>query len=127
VHTSPDQIANESVKRVYRAYLQAMIDGDIDALDAMLDADFTLTHITGYLQSRAEWLSQMRAGQFDYHAVTQENVTVEVEGDTARLVGRITTDSTVYGTRANWRLLTTIDYARAGETWIALRSAATTW
>ncbi|WP_405886099.1 nuclear transport factor 2 family protein [Streptomyces sp. NBC_01136] len=49
-------------------------------------------------------------------------MTVEVDGDDARLVGRIVTDATVYGTHANWRLQLTMDYARERDTWTALRS-----
>ncbi|RNG22266.1 hypothetical protein [Streptomyces botrytidirepellens] len=41
--------------------------------------------------------------------------------------GRFITDATVYGTRANWRLQMTMDYARDGDTWSVVRSAATTW
>jgi ketosteroid isomerase-like protein len=124
---SSDQSTREEVIDAYRAHLRAMTEGDTDALDDMLDDDFTLTHITGYRQPKAEWLSQMRAGQFVYHGVEERNVTVDVEGDKARLVGRIVTDATVYGTHADWRLQLTMDYAREGDNWIALRSVARTW
>ncbi|MFM9700418.1 nuclear transport factor 2 family protein [Streptomyces europaeiscabiei] len=126
---SPDENAREDVLAAYRAHLRAMTDGDTDALDALLDDGFTLTHITGYQQPKAEWLSQMRAGQFIYHSVIEKNVTVHVDsdGDTARLVGRIVTEATVYGTHADWPLQFTMDYARDGDTWTALRSVATTW
>ncbi|MGW0584134.1 nuclear transport factor 2 family protein [Streptomyces sp. NPDC002920] len=124
---SPDANAREEVLTAYRAHLRAMTDGDTDALDDLLDSGFTLTHITGYQQPKAEWLSQMRAGQFIYHSVNEKYVAVDVEDDTARLVGRIVTEATVYGTHADWPLQFTMDYARDGETWTALRSVATTW
>jgi hypothetical protein len=124
---SPDANAREEVLAAYRAHLRAMADGDTDALDDLLDDGFTLTHITGYQQPKAEWLSQMRAGQFVYHSVVEKNVIVDVEGDTVRLVGRIVTEATVYGTHADWPLQFTMDWARGGEAWIALRSVATTW
>jgi hypothetical protein len=41
-------------------------------------------------------------------APQERSTTVEVYGDTARLVGRIVTDATVYGSRANWRLQLTM-------------------
>ncbi|MFC4502488.1 MULTISPECIES: nuclear transport factor 2 family protein [Streptomyces] len=124
---SPDANAREEVLTAYRAHLRAMADGDTDALDDLLDSGFTLTHITGYQQPKAEWLSQMRAGQFIYHSVNEKYVAVDVEDDTARLVGRIVTEATVYGTHADWPLQFTMNYARDGETWTALRSVATTW
>ncbi|MEU9955213.1 nuclear transport factor 2 family protein [Streptomyces sp. NPDC050982] len=125
--TSPDESTREEVVSAYRAQLRAMIDGDTDALDPLLDDGFTLTHITGYEQPKAEWLSRMRAGQFVYHGVAEKTVTVDVEGDTAHLVGRIVTDATVYGTHADWRLQLALTYTREGDTWTAVRSVATTW
>ncbi|WP_052425095.1 nuclear transport factor 2 family protein [Streptomyces fulvoviolaceus] len=123
-----DKNARDEVVDEYRAYLQAMTDGDTDALATMLDDGFSLTHITGYAQPKAEWLSQMRAGQFVYHSVTEKDMTVEVDGDAARLVGRIVTDATVYGMHTNWRLQLSTDYARGSDdTWTALRTVATTW
>lgn len=68
-----------------------MTDGDTNALDAMLDDGFTLTHITGYEQPKSEWLSEMRPGRFTYHGVDERTVTVEIAGDKARLVGQIVT------------------------------------
>ncbi|WP_406223803.1 nuclear transport factor 2 family protein [Streptomyces canus] len=124
---SPDQNAHDDVTTAFRAYLQAMLDGDTHALDNLLADGCTLTHVTGYVQPKDEWLSQMHAGQFLYHGIEEKLVTVEVEGDTARVSGRFITDATVYGTRANWRLQMTMDYAREGDTWSVVRSAATTW
>jgi len=124
---TPDDSDREEILAAYRAHLRAMTDGDAYALDDLLDDGFTLTHITGYQQPKAEWLSQMRAGQFVYHGVIEKNVTVDVEGDTASLVGRIVTEATVYGTHADWPLQFTMNYARNGGTWTALRSVATTW
>ncbi|MER5209544.1 hypothetical protein ABT063_02870 [Streptomyces sp. NPDC002838] len=42
-------------------------------------------------------------------------------------MGQIITDATVYGTRADRRLRLTMDYAREGDNWTALRAVATTW
>ncbi|MFF8195079.1 nuclear transport factor 2 family protein [Streptomyces bobili] len=118
---------HSGVTDAYRACLRAMTDGDTDTLDDLLDGDFTLTHITGYAQPKAEWLAQMRAGQFVYHSVDEKDMAVEAEGGSAHVVGRIVTDATVYGAHADWRLRLTIDYARRDDTWTALRAVATTW
>ncbi|NEA64017.1 hypothetical protein G3I56_15795 [Streptomyces sp. SID12488] len=34
----------------------------------------------------------------------EKSIAVDVDGDTARLVGRIVTETTVYGTQADWPL-----------------------
>jgi len=89
--------------------------------------DFTLTHMTGYLQAKQEWLARMRAGQFVYHDAQERGVSLHVDGDTARLVGRIVTDAAVYGSRATWPLQLTMDFIRQSGRWLAARSVATTW
>ncbi|UFQ99739.1 nuclear transport factor 2 family protein [Streptomyces sp. Go40/10] len=119
--------AKSDVVHAYRAYLQAMADGDTQALDDLLNDGFTLTHITGYVQPKAEWLSQMRSGQFTYHTIDEHSLTVDNASGNAHLVGKIITDATVYGTRARWRLQLTLDYAHTNNGWTALHSVATTW
>lgn len=82
------------VVEAYRAHLWAMVEGDTDSLDALLGEDFTLTHMTGYVQPKWEWLAQIRDGHFDYHNVEEKDVAVEAEGGTAHLVGRTVTVAT---------------------------------
>ncbi len=125
--TSAENTARGAILTAYRAHLTAMTDGDTNVLDDLLDDDFTLTHITDYPQAKGEWLAQMRSGQFRYHDVEERSTDVHVDGDAARLVGRVVTDATVYGTRADWRLQLVIDYVLRREVWTALRSVATTW
>jgi hypothetical protein len=111
----------------YRAQLEAMVDGDTEELGVLLTEDFSLTHMTGYFQPKQEWLAQMRAGQFVYHDAREKDVSVHLNGDTARLVGGIITDATVYGARAKWPLQLTMDFIRVDGEWLASRSEATTW
>jgi ketosteroid isomerase-like protein len=117
----------DEVLDAFRAQLKAMTDGDTDALDDLLADGATLTHMTGYVQPKREWLAQMREGRFDYHGIVEKDLDVEVDGDTARLVGRTVTDATVYGTRADWRLQLTMDYASENGAWIVVGSTASTW
>ncbi|MFD9445159.1 nuclear transport factor 2 family protein [Streptomyces sp. NPDC060006] len=127
----------DEVLDAFRVRLRAMTDGDADALDDLLADGSTLTHMTGYVQPKQEWLAQMREGRFDYHSIVDPDpdpdpdpdldLDVEVDGDTARLVGRTVTDATVYGTRADWRLRLTVDYAYENGARIVVGSAASTW
>ncbi|MGI5459637.1 nuclear transport factor 2 family protein [Streptomyces sp. CA-249302] len=122
-----DPSAREEILDAHRAFLKAMHEGDTSALDALLDDESTLTHMTGYVQPKAEWLAQMRQGQFVYHTIDEKSTTLDVDGDTAHLVVRTVTDATVYGTRWDWRLQLATDYARRSDTWVVLRTKATTW
>lgn len=119
--------AENGLRAAFLEQLEAMKLGDTQRLTSLLDAGFTLTHITGYRQPKSEWLAQMRSGQFRYHDIREVNTRLEVNRNNATVTGRIITDATVYGTRANWRLQLAVKYARVADGWIALQSIATTW
>lgn len=125
--TGADKQDRAEILDNYRAQLRAMVDGDTEVLAELLTEDFSPTHMTGYFQPKQEWLAQMRAGKFDYHDAQERSVSLQIDGGTARLVGRTVTDATVYGSRASWPLQLTMDYIRTGGRWLASRSEATTW
>jgi hypothetical protein len=127
VSTADEATDRDLILAAYRDQLQAMTRGDTATLDHLLAEPFTLTHITGYRQPKAEWLAEMRAGQFRYHQIEQRTATLEVTGDTARLIGRFVVDASVYGSRARWRLQLAQNYARRSGRWQATSSVATPW
>jgi hypothetical protein len=44
---------------VARQLTQLMIEGNTTAIAAIVDEHFTLSHITGYVQSKKEWFAEM--------------------------------------------------------------------
>jgi ketosteroid isomerase-like protein len=120
--------AADSILAAYDAQLDAMVAGDTAALGILLSDDFTLTHISGYRQPKAEWLHQMDAGQFRYHSIERQgDPTVTGSGDSATLTHRIITDATVYGSRNRWRLAFTQTFEQTDGHWLSTGSVATTW
>lgn len=111
----------------YRAMYRAMLDGRTDRLDALLDDQYWLTHITGYRQPKREWLSAIDSGEMRYHSAQERSVTIDVSGDTAVLVGRSLVTATIYGARGTWNLQLTTNYARMNDKWMAMRTVATTF
>ncbi len=105
-----------------------MVEGDTTTLEGLLAEDFTLSHMTGYVQPKAEWLAQMCQGRFVYHFIEVKATAFDIDDDgTARLTAPALTDAAVYGTRANWRLRLATEYDRHGDVWVAQRTVATTW
>jgi len=120
--------AREGVLANYRAQLDAMTTHDTGGLGALFTDDFTLTHMTGYVQPKVEWLSEIDAGQFRYHSIkAQGEPQIDVDADAATLTHRIITDATVYGSRNRWRLHFTQTFVWRDGAWLASRSVATTW
>lgn len=55
----------------------AMVARDIETLDAIMEDDAVLQHITGYLQPKDEWLAQVAVDYFTYREISIDNVDVE--------------------------------------------------
>src|SRR4051794_40566463 len=86
-----------AVRAGYEAQRDAMVAGDAEALGEQLAQGFTLTHMTGYLQTRQEWLAQVASGEMTYHSI--DDVAVDVsDADSAEpvLTVRSRTDATIW-------------------------------
>jgi hypothetical protein len=117
-----------AVRASYEAQRDAMVTGDAEALAEQLANGFTLTHMTGYVQSRREWLEQVSSGEMTYHAM--KDVAVSVAGaDTEEpvLTARTRTDATIWGGRGLWRLQLEIQFVHHDTGWLATRTVASTW
>jgi uncharacterized Zn finger protein len=124
---SQEEAERLAIVHLFRMQLAAMQRGDITTLSELLNPDFTLTHLTGDIQPKDEWLSQMQAGQFHYHHIDEQSISVDLHADEATLVGRLIVDATVYGSRATWQLQLTQHVSRRKATWIIDDSIATAW
>jgi hypothetical protein len=132
--SAPDRSAEGSraeiaaaIRANYEAQRDAMVAGDADALRALLAPGFTLTHMTGYRQSGAEWLADVRSGAMIYHAVEDVEVFVDIDDATPVLSARSRTEATIWGTHGTWPLQLRIRFTRVGGSWLASDTVASTW
>ena len=119
--------AAEAIKKANTDLNRWMVQGRTDRLEELLDDGFVLVHITGYVQSKAEWLAQIDSGEMTYHGIREQSVKVEVHGDTAVLVARNLVDATIWGSRATWPLEMTTPFAKQEGRWRPTRSRAITY
>ncbi|MET4052473.1 hypothetical protein ABID81_001843 [Frigoribacterium sp. PvP054] len=106
---------------------ESMIAADAEHLEALLGEGFSLTHMTGYVQPKAEWLDEIRRGSMRYHSIRRSSSSVDVDGARAVVITRDIVDATIWGSRANWRLQMTTSLSRQDNSWVPTRSVATTW
>ena len=107
----------------YEGQRRAMVAGDADALGALLAGDFTLVHMTGYRQPKAEWLADVRSGAMTYHSMED----VDVSGDAPEVTARTRTAATIWGASGTWPLQLRISFAHDGTAWVAAGTVASTW
>jgi hypothetical protein len=123
-----DTVNNRAeVLDVSRQLTQLMIDKNLVELDKVLDKDFTLTHITGYLQSKDEWLSEIKSERMKYYSYKEVKTTITVDGNNATFVGQNILDARIWGSRNNWRLQQTLQLEKRSGRWVILKSVATTF
>jgi hypothetical protein len=96
----------------WQAVRDAMVIADTSALDALLDDDFTLTHMTGYVQPKAAWLGAIDSGEMEYHQITDvESLQAGEASGGELLTVRTMTDATIWGGRGDWRLQLRLRFA----------------
>ena len=78
----------------WAAQLEGMDQADTELLASQFTPDARLVHMTGYSQPLDEWMAGIRRREFVYHRLEEHSHTLTIGGDTARLVGRITTGIT---------------------------------
>jgi hypothetical protein len=115
------------VLNVTRQLTELMIDKDLEGLDSILDTNFTLTHITGYVQSKAEWFSEIESERMKYYSYKEVKTTIKIDEDKALFVGQNLLDARIWGSRNNWRLQQTMQLEKRNDKWVILKSVATTF
>jgi hypothetical protein len=116
-----------AVRANFAAQEDAMVRGDGEALGALLTDGFTLTHMTGYRQAKAEWLDQVRTGEMAYHSMENVDVAVDISGEAPVLLARTRTEATIWGAHGTWRLRLRMRFAQIDGMWLAAESVASTW
>jgi ketosteroid isomerase-like protein len=122
VSTDDDAAVLAAEDRRYRA----MIETDLETLDQLLDDRVSYAHSSGVRDTKAEYLEKVRSGYYDYLRIDHPVERVEVVGDTAIVVGRMTCDLTVQGTAKTIDNLALAVWTRAAGDWRLLAYAPTT-
>lgn len=122
-----DSVQARNVEQAFARFKDAMLAGDDEQLRSLTAPNFTLRHITGYVQSLGDWLQEMSLGQFIYYGIDVKSVSVTVGDGHAALVARTLTDAQVYGSRNVWRLQLEMNYVLEQGRWIAESAVASIW
>jgi hypothetical protein len=120
-------VTAEAIEALHEAMCEAMVAGNLTELDSILADGFTLTHMTGYVQSRSEWLEAIESGEMHYHRMETVEATSGTDATVPELTARTLTDATIWGSRATWRLTLRSWFEPRGDGWVITRTVASTW
>ena len=103
----------------------AMLDGDLATLDGLFADELSYAHSSGVRDTKAEYLAKIRSGYYVYLRIDHPVERVEVVGDTALVVGRMTSDLDVDGTAKTIDNLALAVWTRTPAGWRLLGYAPT--
>ena len=105
---------------------ESRVRADVAALDRLLDEGWTVTHGDGTLNTKAEYLADLKSGARKFFGdVKQDDFTVRIYGDTAIAAGVSDSKVEYKGKPSGGALRFTRVYVKRGGRWIMVASHAT--
>ena len=121
--SAPDAVA--AVLAAEDRRYRAMQDADLTTLDELCADELSYAHSSGARDTKAEYFEKVRSGYYDYRRIDHPVERVEVVGDAAIVVGRMTADLLVGGTPKTIDNLALAVWTRASGQWQLLAYAPT--
>ena len=118
----------EQIKELYRTYWNYMIDKNAEGLRDLMAGDYYLRHMTGVKQSVDGFLKGLLNGTFNYYSAEHDEIIVNINGDTATMIGKSRVLAAVYGGGKNsWRLQGDFTLRKENGNWKLTSSKASTY
>ena len=121
----------EIIKSMYRAKYDYMMheNRNVEKIGEMLDDGFTLTHMTGMVQHKEEYLTCIADGRLSYFNHQHENIEVQlIDENHAVLTGQTRVAAEVFGgSRHTWPLQLKFDMENKDGQWLMMRAVASTY
>lgn len=119
----------EQIVQLYRAENEAMVKKDINRLDMILGDRMTLTHMTGYVQPKLEWIDQIQNEEMQYLESKEEAIKdIRVEEKWGQLTGQNLVTAKIWGGSKNvWPLQMKMYFEKNNWRWAISKQVASTY
>ena len=119
----------EQIVQLYRAENEAMVKKDINRLDMILGDRMTLTHMTGYVQPKLEWIDQIQNEEMQYLESKEEAIKdIRVEENWGQLTGQNLVTAKIWGGSKNvWPLQMKMYFEKNNGRWVISKQVASTY
>lgn len=103
----------------FKEFQQAMINKDAKTLNSIMSEDYTLTHMSGKIQTKNEYIKDIIDGVLNYYhsTIIDPNIVI-LEDKYAKLIADVELDAKVYGIKGTWTLNTEILMEKIENKWI---------
>ncbi|WP_391560615.1 nuclear transport factor 2 family protein [Robertmurraya sp.] len=114
----------QKILEIYKQIDNAMVKKDTETLDTILDNNYVLVHMTGYQQSKEEWLEQIESEEMKYFKTMPQKTTITIDGNTAILICKTKIDARIYGFRNTWSMKIEMHFEKRGDNWYPVNGSA---
>ena len=118
-HLDDEQL---EVLYAYQAMQQAMVDADHDAMRDIVEEGTTFTHMSGYTQTKEEFISEV-GGPLTYYHSDIRDVDVTIDGDWATITGTVALTADAYGSSGTFPLTVRQMMHRVDGRWLYSKRA----
>jgi len=117
---------DQEIVAMEKQFNDARAHADVTTLDHMLVNDWTVTHVNGTTDTKAQYLADLKSGARTFSGtVTESEVVVRIYGDTAVASGSSDSSVTLNGQRQGGALHFTRVYIKRNGGWQMIVSHAT--
>ena len=125
-------IMHKVLTEVYRELYSAMINKDCDALDQLLHKSFTIVHVNGVKQNKAEFIQAIKDGVLNYYSEDlQDTEMFDCRKDIScpHLVFKSVVSADLFGSgKRDWQMqLDTRMLLVDDEDWLYTEAVASIW
>jgi len=118
----------EIIKELYIKLCDASIKKDKNTLLDILSDDYILVHMTGMHQSREQYIDSVLSGKLKYFESKHESIEVNINEDTATIIGKTKTLASPFGmSKSWWRLRQDLEVKKINNEWKLTKSKASTY
>jgi ketosteroid isomerase-like protein len=118
--------AEQEIRAAEKLWNESRVRADVAALDRLLDSGWTVTHGDGTINTKAEYLADLKSGDRKFFAdVKQDDFTVRIYGDTAVAAGLSDSQVQYKGKPSGGALRFTRVYVKRDGRWMMIVSHAT--
>src|SRR4051812_7918046 len=118
--------AEREIRAAEKLWNESRVHADVAALGRLLDERWTVTHGDGTINTKAEYLADLKSGARKFFAdVKQDDFTVRVYGETAIAAGLSDSKVEYKGKPSGGALRFTRVYMKRDGRWVMITSHAT--
>ena len=116
------------IKNIYIELCEASMNKDIKKLNNLLADDYILVHMTGFEQTKDDYIKSVQTKELEYFDVIHESIDVNLNGNIANVVGKTKTLASPFGAgKSWWNLKQDLIMEKIEDRWIIKHSKASTY